>query len=439
MELYAHQKIALAYLRINDSFALFMEQGTGKTIPTLLRILELLSSGAIKNALIVAPKAALGAWSRDLEKLSKSGMVHVDTSPIEIVNYDLVWRREHYLDTQWDLIVLDESHSIKSHKTKRTKALLTMSTKAKYRYILSATPVTNGQLENLWSQFAFLNPVKDKRSIKSVIFDATYYQFLDKYCYLNKYYQPYSYKHVDEFQALVNEYSYRVYKRDCLDLPEKLDDEVIEVDNANTQMYKSLAKNSVIEKFDYIADNPAVKLTKLRQIASGFFIDDNHVVHELKNNKLPILKEVIESLVGKVVIFCSFKHSIQKVSETIKEYGEYVILDGDQKDKEIWKLFQSDPNIRFIICQYQSANAGIDLFAANTIIYYEPTLSSTILEQSKDRIHRIGQHDPCSYIHLITKGTVERAIFKALQGYMDFNEQFFNEYLDEYTRGYGYR
>ena len=85
--------------------------------------------------------------------------------------------------------------------------------------------------------------------------------------------------------------------------------------------------------------------------------------------------------------------------------------------------------------QYQSGSAGIDLFASDTIIYYEPTLRSTTLEQSRDRIHRSGQTSKCSYIHLITKGTVEVAIYRALQNYSDFSERLFDEYMYEYSKG----
>ena len=115
---------------------------------------------------------------------------------------------------------------------------------------------------------------------------------------------------------------------------------------------------------------------------------------------------------------------------------KHVVLDGDQKAKTIWRKFQSDKKIRVIVCQYQTACAGIDLFASDTIIYFEPTLRSNTLEQSRDRIHRTGQTNKCSYIHLITKGTVEVDIYRALSGYSDFSEKLFVEYMDGYRRSY---
>ena len=115
---------------------------------------------------------------------------------------------------------------------------------------------------------------------------------------------------------------------------------------------------------------------------------------------------------------------------------KYVTLDGDQKDKTIWRKFQTDKKIRVIVCQYQTASAGIDLFASDTIIYYEPTLRSNTLEQSRDRIHRTGQTNKCSYIHLLTKGTVEVDIYRALAGYSDFSEALFTRYMEGYRRSY---
>jgi SNF2 family DNA or RNA helicase len=101
-----------------------------------------------------------------------------------------------------------------------------------------------------------------------------------------------------------------------------------------------------------------------------------------------------------------------------------VVLDGEQKNKSIWKDFQSDDKIRIIVCQYKSGNAGIDLFAADTILYFEPTISSNVLEQSRDRIHRTGQTQKCSY---------------ALQGFCDFDEKLFKQYIEQYQKGISYR
>jgi SNF2 family DNA or RNA helicase len=436
MKLYHHQKLALQYLRFNDSFALFMEQGTGKSIPTLIRIFELYKQGEIKNALIVAPKATMGAWYRDIEKFFNKSEQKLLENLITVINYDMVWRKGKGYDKQWDCIVLDESHKIKNRTSKRSAFLLKLSLQAKYRYILTGTPIGNGQLENIWAQYAFLYPTVVRGRVASKIF-GTYKQFEDKYCILNQYWRPYRYLNVDELQDIISEHCYRVKKSECLDLPEKLPDEIYDIELKEPKLYKELHKHSTIEEMDILAENPLARMLRLRTICSGFLKDDDGEMHELKCEKLTALKEFLDGWEKKLVIFCNFTKSIDNVSSLLKKLKiKHVVLDGRQKDKQIWRKFQSDPKVQVIICQYQSASEGVDLFSADTIIYYEPTLSSNTLEQSRDRIHRIGQKSKCSYIHFITKGTIEVAIYRALKGYKDFSEKLFTEYMQEYTRSY---
>ena len=437
INLYNHQKLALQYIRLNDNFALFMEQGCGKTLPTLCRLLELYKEGKITNALIVAPKATMGAWYRDMNLFEQSDKWILENL-ISVINYDSVWRKNKGYDKQWDVIVLDESHKIKNRNSKRASFLLKLSLKAKYRYILTGTPIGNGQLENIWAQYAFLKPTIVRNRIASEIF-GTYRQFEDRYCILNQWWKPYKYINVEELQDIISQYCYRVTKAECLDLPEKLPDEIYEIELQEPKLYKELHKHSTIEEMDILAENPLARMTKLRQICSGFLNTDTETI-ELKCEKLKVLEEFLEDWNKKLVIFCEFKHSIQAISSLLNKLKiQHVILDGDQKDKQIWRKFQTDPKIQVIICQYQSGSTGIDLYTADTIIYYEPTLSSNTLEQSRDRIHRIGQKSKCSYIHFITKGTIETAIYRALKNYNDFSKKLFEEYMVEYTRSYSGR
>lgn len=436
LTLYNHQKLALQYMRLNDSFALFMEQGCGKTLPALCRILELCKQEYITTALVVAPKATMGAWYRDIEMFSKADQ-RLLRACMTVINYDKVWRGKTF-DREWGCIVLDESHKIKNRTSKRAKFLLRLALKSKYRYILTGTPIGNGQLENIWSQYAFLEPCIVNGRVASNIF-GTYKQFEDRYCLLNQYWKPYRYKYVDELQDIIAEHSYRVTKAECLDLPEKLPDEVYDIELKEPALYKELHKSSTVEELGILAENPLARMTKLRQVCSGF-LNDGETTHELKCEKINVLEEFLDGWEKKLVVFCEFKHSIKAVSDLLRRLKiKYVTLDGEQKNKLIWRDFQAKKDIQVIICQYQSASQGIDLFAADTIIYYEPTLSSNTLDQSRDRIHRSGQKNKCSYIHFITKGTIESAIYKALKGYSDFSEKLFNEYMTEYTKSYAGR
>lgn len=443
LKLYKHQEIALSYMRTNDFFALFMEQGTGKTIPSLCRIRDLLRSGAISEALVVAPKSALGAWERDIE-LFNSVDREILRSSITLINYDKVWRGEEKspYNREYGCIILDEAHLIKNRTSRRSKFLLKLACKADYRYILTGTPIGNGQLENIWSLYCFLDPYLERGRVCSRIFGGSYQKFQDRYCILNMYHKPSSYIHVKELQETINEYSYRVKKVDCLDLPDKLPDEIVKVDQSEPKLYKKLATESAILEYEILAENPLSRLVKLRQLSSGYLTYKDGTkdkLLELKTEKLSVLEELIEGYPDdkKIVIFAEFKYSIRKISELLRKMKiRFVTLDGEQKDKTIWRQFQSDKRIRVIVCQYQTASAGIDLFASDTIIYYEPTLRSNILEQSRDRIHRTGQKEKCSYIHLLTKGTVEVDIYRALAGYSDFSEALFTRYMEGYRRSY---
>ena len=400
----------------------------------------MLKRGEISNYLIVGPKAVLGSWERDIEKFSELDQ-DILRSAGTFINYDRVWRNG-FEKRVFDFIALDEAHFIKNRASNRTKALLKMAVNARYRYILTGTVISNGQLENIWSLYCFLDPYLERGRVYSRIFGGSYQVFQDRYCILNMYHKPSSYIHVKELQEIINEHSYRVKKVDCLDLPEKLPDEIIKVDLVEKKLYKKLATESAILEYEILAENPLSRLVKLRQLSSGYLTyKENNVdkLLELKTEKLSVLEEILEGYPEdkKIVIFAEFKYSIAKISDLLRKMKiRFVTLDGEQKDKTIWRQFQSDKRIRVIVCQYQTASAGIDLFASDTIIYYEPTLRSNILEQSRDRIHRTGQKEKCSYIHLLTRGTVEVDIYRALAGYSDFSEALFTRYMEGYRRSY---
>lgn len=435
IKLYDHQKLALSHMRYNGNFALFLEQGLGKTLIALTRILELIKEGEVMSALVVCPKATMGAWYRDIDLFSPEDRALLEPA-VCVINYDSVWRENKGYDQEWDCIILDESHKIKNRTSKRAAFLLKLACKSKYRFILTGTPIGNGRLENIWSQYAFLYPELYRGRVRSQIF-GSYTNFCDKYCILDQYWQPYRYTNIDQLQDIIDKYSYRATKVDCLDLPDKLPDEIYDIELKEKKLYRELEKTNVLEKYDLLVENPLAKMTKLRQIASGFITDEDGVTHPLKCEKIAVLEDFLEDWEKKLVIYCDYKYSIKKVSALLDKLKlKYVVLDGDQENKLIWRNFQSDKSIQIIVCQYQSASEGIDLYAADTIVYYEPTLSSTILEQSRDRIHRVGQSQKCSYIHFLSRGTIEVPIYKALKNYSDFSTELFEYYIKEYTRSY---
>ena len=424
LKLYAHQKKARELLIAHNAYALYMEQGTGKTLPILLHLAYLVSIEEIRNAIIVAPLSTIGAWSRDLEKLPPVKQAQLKDS-LTVINYDKVWRRKELTERKWDCMVLDEAHAIKHRGSKRSRAVRRMSSHAKYKYILTGTPMSNGHLEEYWAQFDFLNPE---------IF-GRYKDFEDRYCEVNQFYKPIRYKRVEELKHIIATHSYRVTKDECLDLPEKMDDEVIKIDLRENAKYKQMMDNFIAE-LAIAAENPLTRTIKLRQLCSGFIKDDDKLI-ELKSDKISVVQELLEARgEKKTVIFADFKYSIQRIQRLLGRMKiKHITLDGAQKDKTIWQKFQKDPSIQVIVCQYQTANAGIDLYASDTIIFYEPTLSSMINEQAKDRIHRIGQHHPCSYYYLITKGTIEVKIYNTLMKGRDFGKEVLLDFVRQQKGG----
>lgn len=443
VELYAHQKTALGLLRMNDGFALFMEQGTGKTFPVLFRIAELAESGRIRNALIVAPKAVCTSWEDKILMLDDEQRKALMCIQLVIVSYDTLWRRKELVDETFDVVVLDESHYIKSPAANRTKGCVKVAARARYRYILTGTPTSNGQLCNIWSQFAAIDPVVvTARNGRRFVYPKclggdSYYAWIQRVAYLNKWNKPYKYKDVSAIQEVIGDKSYRITKAECLDLPEKLPDEILYVNLESTlkRNYREMVKSSAIVSLDTLAGNPLTRSLRLRQMCSGFIDTENGERHEYKCSKIAVLKDFLADYEGKFVVFCEFRHSIDAVSALFDTMGiAHVTLDGRSKGDE-WREFQNDPKVQAIVCQYQSGSAGIDLYAADMCIFYEPTLRSDLNEQAKDRIHRVGQTRPCSYYYMLTSGTIEFAIYNALKNYEDFGEALFTQFIAEYTKG----
>lgn len=415
MKLFDHQKKALELVTNHDQFALFMEAGTGKTLSMLYHIVNLYMSGEIDSCLIVCPASVKGSWTRDIEKLPPRKQKYLKN--LKVVSYDLVWRRDEFI-RDWGCIVLDESHCIANRSSKRTKFLQKLKKYSHYRYILTGTPMHNGHYEDYWSQMDFLIPN----------YLGTYNEFCAHHTVQRQLPGTYvkiivKYRNVQELLDKIGNLAYYIDKKSCLDLPDLLPPTIVDCELKEKTKYKQALK-SFIEEYDMNIGNPMSVIVKLRQLCSGFVIDDYGDVHELKCEKIKMLDELIDSISGKIVIFAEFTYSLEQIHKLLdKRKINYVTLDGKQSNKSIWKEFQSNDDIRIIVCQYRSANAGIDLFAASDMIFYEPTQSSTVVDQAMARIHRNGQTRNCSYYWLLTDKTVEHDIYNRVVNGIDFNVQ----------------
>ncbi len=154
MQLFPHQERMLETLNKKKVFGIFWKPRVMKTLPMALHMTNLIMSGKAKNAIVIAPKSALGAWKRDF--YSFKGKRFEATKKIKLVNYEKVWRREEY-NTTFDIVVLDESHKIAHRTSKQSKFIKKYNQTSKYRYLLTGTPMGQGRLQDLWNQMDFFN------------------------------------------------------------------------------------------------------------------------------------------------------------------------------------------------------------------------------------------------------------------------------------------
>lgn len=438
VDLFAHQETAVELLSANDGFLLLMEQGTGKTFPMLIHLTNLMMAGEIDDALVVGTENLLGAWRRDIDEKLSGTRQRLAREKITFTTYGIASlkksKKRAALERDWGAIVLDEGHAVCGNfmgaTTNRTKwfvgsggryPTIGMNQLAKYRYILTGTLIGNGRLEDIFHAVEFIRPgylgTKGEfklRYLTTFKLPGSYVEIVDKK----------RYKRVDELMDRIAPLIFRVTKADCLDLPEKMPDEVISIPlHPETVPVYRQAEEAYIDSLDMVMDNPLVVMTKLRQVASGFVYTED-ATEKFPCTKQKVLHDLIESILPhKVVVFANFKPSIAAVVATCEKLGvPFVVMDGDQKDKDIWRKFQADPQIKVFIGQYQSACEGIDLYSATHTIYFEPTNSSRILEQSRDRTHRHGVKNACQYFHFITADTIEEQMYLSLSEFQDFTE-----------------
>lgn len=421
MELYPHQERLMEVLAEKDAFGVFWQPRVMKTLPMALHITSLMLSQKAQSAIVIAPKSALGAWRRDFALFKgKRGEV---AKKIKLVNYEKVWRRKEY-EEQTDIVVLDESHKIANRTSKQSKFCLKLGKKAKYRYELTGTPMGQGRVQDLWSQMEFLKPS----------FLGTYRQFEDEYCILRQLPNSYvkivvGYRHKEELLKKIKPYVSFLTLKDIADMPDDMPDNIVICPQPNKRI-QSGVRDDYVKEFDIIIPSPIVKLGKFRQVASGFIKDEDGVTHIISDTKRFAFGELLDEIGDeKIVVFCDFIASIQSCKqELIKRGISHLVLDGRQQNKEIWKLFQEEDHIKVIVCQYQTANAGIDLWKARNMIFYEPSLSTLMVEQSRERIKKAMNPEPCFYHWLIAKDTVELKIYKQLLKHKDFTTKCLTEW-----------
>jgi SNF2 family DNA or RNA helicase len=314
--------------------------------------------------------------------------------------------------------VLDESQKIKNPSAKRTKFLISIKDRFSHRRILTGTPATNG-VENLFTQLKFLHT--------NIIGISSFYAFRNRYCILggweNK--QIVGYRLIEEIQDKMKPYTARVMKYECLDLPDKIyKKSFFDMTPKQREMYKSVKNEGlalISQSKEIILEQAISKLTKMQQIADGFIIDTEtreiiDLVEPDKNPKLLQLKEDLENISGKVIIWTTFQHNVSNIMKILgKEAVRYAGGMSPEESKEAIQKFKTDDNIKYFVSNLQKGATGLTLTEAEYSYYYNNSYDLELRLQSEDRNHRIGTINSVIYTDLIANNSIDNKIVTALQ------------------------
>ena len=463
---YRHQLDALEKSWNKETFAYFMEMGTGKTKVLIDNAAMLYDKGKINGILIVAPKGVIGTWYNQelpthlathivsktvlwqaninqkqqdkLDTLFESGEdLHILIMNVEAFSSEKgTLFAAKFLNCHKTLMAIDESTTIKNPKAKRTKNIIKLSKLSKYRRILTGSPVTKNPLD-LYSQCEFLDPF--------LLNFASYYSFRNRYAEMKQVNVAgrtiqlvAGFKNLGELSDSVKNFSYRVLKEDCLDLPPKIFmKRQIDLTPEQNKLYKQMKEQALAEMNgkQVTTVNVLTQLMRLHQITCGHFAADDGSIQGIKNNRLSELMDVLEEVERKAIIWAHYQYDIKKIIKEIKKiHGPSSVVDyygltpQDERQGNI-KKFQDDPRCRFLVGTPSTGGYGITLTAANTVIYYSNGYDLEKRLQSEDRAHRIGQHKPVTYIDILAEETVDEKIVKALRKKINIAHEVMGEEL----------
>ncbi|WP_368076584.1 SNF2-related protein [Clostridium tyrobutyricum] len=407
IKLYPHQIQALKETEKFSRVGYFLDMGLGKTFVGSEKLNQL---DAPYN-LLICQKSKIDDWYEhfknyyDYKVIKYNKAQGISRHSIVIINYDLIWRRPELMKLKDFTLMCDESSMIKNEKSERAKFILKM--KAKNVILLSGTP-TGGKYEQLWSQCKLLGWKINKKLywqefIKSVLLDIGGFKIK----------KVTGYKNVDRLKRKLHEYGAVFMKTDeVFELPEQIEQKI---KIKNTKEYKIFKKDRLItiNNTELVGDTSLTKMLYLRQLASQY-----------NKNKVNQLKDMLESTEDRIIIFYNFNKELEIIKKLCEKLDKPIsIINGDVKDLDNFN--QHDNSITLV--QYQAGAMGHNLQKSNKIIYFSLPLQSELFEQSKKRIHRIGQEKTCFYWYLITENSIEEQIYQTLKEMRDYTNKLFEE------------
>jgi len=467
---YAHQITALEKSWNKEVFAYFMEMGTGKSKVLIDNISMLYDKGKINGALIIAPKGVYQNWydteipvhmadhiekdvvlwkaminqkqQTELNKLFKSSeKLHILVMNVEAFStkkgLDFAAK---FMSCHNTLMAIDESTTIKNPEAKRTKNIVALGKYAKYRRILTGSPVTKSPLD-LYKQCEFLD--------EYLLDYGSYYAFRTRYAIMRSanfggrsVQVVVGYRNLGELSQKLEPFSYRCLKEDCLDLPDYVyTKRVIQLSPEQKKLYQQM-KILALAELDgkqMTTQSAMVQLMRLHQITCGHFTSDDGTIKEIKNERLDALVDILSEIENKAVIWAHYRHDISAIINAVeKNFGadSYVTYYGDTSNEDRQKAIKEiqDPNspVRFIIGTPQTGGYGITLTGANTMIYYANGYDYEKRIQSEARINRAGQTRKMTYIDIIAEDTVDEKIVKALKNKMNIASKITGDELKDW-------
>jgi SNF2 family DNA or RNA helicase len=426
-------------------YAYFMEMGTGKTKVTIDNLAYLYHCNKINFALVVAPNTVYQNWKRELDihcpistsvftyKVDKIKNFAFDENKMNIFLMNVEAFSHKSGKTLANMLlgsyghkgcmVIDESTTIKNRTAIRTKNIIALGRKAKYRRILTGSPVTKSPLD-LFSQADFLGNDLLKCSDNFYVFQATY-------CILRKitnstgraFNLAVGFRDLDKLEKIVKSFSYRVRKKDCLDLPDKIyQKRIVQLGTKQRKIYDDFKENAriIIEDKTIEYNTKLTEIIKLLQVTAGFLKTEEGDIEEFENAKMKELLNVLEETEGKVIIWANWVHSLKMIiKELKKKYGNesvvaiYGEISSSEREKAVDE-FQKNSETRFFVSNPQTGGYGLTLTEANTVIYFSNNYDLEQRQQSEDRAHRIGQENKVLYIDLVAEKTVDESVIRAL-------------------------
>lgn len=404
MNLFPFQQRILDQTAEYNRVAYYLDMGLGKTFVGAEKV-EQLEEPII---LVVCQKSKIDDWVEHFQtnypdyltlnltdkKQLQQYMNHVEHfgdyggEVVGVINYDLVFRRPYFLNLDNFTLTLDESSQIQNEKAKRTKFILKMN--PLNVILLSGTP-TGGKYENLWSQCRLLG-----WNISQKVFNQQYinYKTIEVGGFPMKVVDKEDpYKNVDRLKRKMREYGAVFLKTDeVFELPEQT---FIEVNVSTTKEYRQFQRNKVVtvDGQEFIGDT-ALTLRLYSRMLCG----------HLNPAKLDAFRDLCESTNDRLIVFYNFDAELEALRSITAEL-EKPISEVNGHTKDLTAYEQHENSVTLV--QYQAGAMGLNLQKANKLIYFTPTDKSELFEQSKKRIHRIGQENPCFYYLLTCKNSVE--------------------------------